>query len=192
MPGEGKHDRVASAAGETVLLVGDGISDAVALTRADVGVSVDRGRRRDGVGRCGAVGRKPVRLVTALELSRATLLIRQALFWALFYNTLGIPIAAGVLYPALGLTLSPMIAAAAMSLSSVSVVGNALRLRRFKTAADRLRNQSGSCPAACETAKTERRENMKRTITIEGMSCGHCSARVQKCCWLFLGSRRPA
>lgn len=183
MPGQ-KADMIASLQrqGETVLMVGDGINDAVALTRADVGVSVGTGadvamESADVV----LSGASLWGLVTALELSRATLrTIRQNLFWALFYNTLGIPIAAGVLYPALGLTLSPMIAAAAMSLSSVSVVGNALRLRRFKTAADRLRKQSGSCPAACETAKTERRENMKRTITIEGMSCGHCSARVQK------------
>ena len=117
-------------------------------------------------------------IVDAMELSRATLRnIRQNLFWAFFYNTVGIPVAAGVLYPAFGITLNPMIAAAAMSLSSVCVVSNALRLRLWKPKTKPVPSAAGT--AAEHIADNEEEPTMKKTVTIEGMMCAHCEARVK-------------
>ena len=121
-------------------------------------------------------------MASAAELSRAVLRnIRQNLFWAFFYNSVGIPVAAGVLYPALGLLLNPMIAAACMSLSSVCVVSNALRLRLWKP-------KTKPVSSAANTAATENiadndneeEPTMKKTVTIEGMMCNHCVAHVEK------------
>ncbi len=167
--GKEKVVRELSEQGKTIM-VGDGINDAPALTRADTGIAI-------GAGTDIAIDAADIVLVksrlgdvpAAIKLSRTTLRnIKENLFWAFIYNVIGIPVAAGVFINLFGWQLNPMFAAAAMSLSSFCVVTNALRLNFFKT---------GAKP---EKKTKEEKKTMEKTLKIEGMMCGHCEATVKK------------
>ncbi|WP_303817657.1 heavy metal translocating P-type ATPase [Selenomonas ruminantium] len=177
-----EHIAELQAQGHKVAMIGDGINDAPALVQADLGMAIGAGtdvamESADAV----LVRSNLMDAVSAIKLSKAVLRnIKENLFWAFIYNIIGIPLAAGLLYPAFGIKLSPMIGAAAMSLSSVCVVMNALRLRAFKPeqAAEMTTDNNKFQEEQATVGKEEKEMAMQTELKIEGMMCAHCQKHV--------------
>ena len=183
---EGEIDRLQKE-GKKVAFVGDGINDSPALVRSNVGLAIGSGtdiaiESAD----CVIIKNSLLDVVTAIDLSKSVIRnIKLSLFWAFIYNIIGIPVACGILYPAFSITLSPMIGAACMSLSSVCVVTNALRLKRFKPHFKINDCNDGFCNNNLEKNNIEinnKEENlgMEKLVSIEGMACNHCKMNVEK------------